>query len=384
MTGGVSEHLSGVDDAQLERWAYGRATTPEEQERATRASDELQRRATLDRERAERAAAEHAAAAAHALAVTNGEVDDPASEHPESPHRDDERRHRRRMLATGIAGVTVAALALVGGVIVLSQPDPDPLAIFERPDTDQDRDWAVRLASTFGGTFTAGPRAIELGDGYVAFVARVSTVSDGRSTVWDSYCLYVSDGGTEKGPWSLTATCTYPEKFEREGIVYAHRPSATSDGVDTVTWGPTAGPRLERNAPLIDDDRASASVLDWLVYPSTLEPDFFAAGTVDEPSQLLMGPAVVAVFTSSDDVDALLDADLVVSTHLLRGDAATTGTRLCVHVSVGDRSEATRCAALTAVRRDGIDVPLTAEGRSWLVSIGADGPGRRDYVRLLD
>ena len=235
--------MKHVDRGHLERWAYGRSTTPEEHERASLAADELQRRAALERERAELAATE-------AGAVSHGEVDDTVGEQPE-PLTDEERRYRRRMLATGIAGVTAAALALAGGIVVLSQPNPDPLAIFETGETQLDRDWAMRLIGQgFASQFTEGPRAVDLGDGFVAIAARVSTVPDGRSTPWDLYCLYVGFEAVESGGSSLSAFCTYPEQFERDGITFPQRTSTSGIGVDMVRWGPIGGPRLETEVPI--------------------------------------------------------------------------------------------------------------------------------------
>lgn len=380
----MSEHLSGVDDAQLERWAYGRATTAEEQERAGLAAAELQRRAATAREQADRADAERAAAAAHALAIAHCEADADASEHPDPPMSDGERRHRRRMLATGISGVVAAALALGAGVVVLSQPNPDPLAIFERDETQLDRNWAQRLESWGYSGFTAGPRAIEVGDGSVMVAARLSTVPDGRSTPWDSYCLFVSRPGDDDESWTSSGACTYPERFEREGIVMPERPSATGEGFDTYTWGPSGEPSFRANAPLDGNASLVSSVLDWMVWPDPRDPTFDAASVVGDSAQLLMGPSFVPLVNNDADLNAFLDAQFMVSTYLTRGQLTERGTQLCVHVTSGDGSEARGCKLLTDVRRDGIDVPITVDDSIWIVRIGADGSDRTDTVELQE
>lgn len=372
--------MKNVDRAQLERWAYGRWTTPEEHDRASLAADELQRRAALERERAELAAAE-----ALARAVALDGADDTARVLPE-PLTDDERRYRRRMLSTGIAGVTAAALALVGGIVVLSQPNPDPLAIFETDETQFDRDWTMRLISQgFASQFTDGPRAVDLGDGFTAIAARVSTVPDGRSTPWDLYCLYVGFEVVESGGSSISTFCAYPEQFERDGITFPQRTSTSGIGVDMVRWGPIGGPRLETEVPIEQAMTVTdPSVLFWLTYPASPDPDFDPASVVGDTGSLLMGPAQLPLLSSDADLTLFLEAQPRVSVYLTRGELTERGTQLCVHVSTADGPDALGCDLLTAVRRDGLDVPVTASGRSWLLRIGADGPDRTDTVELLD
>ena len=384
LTDRVSEHLSAVDDAQLERWAYGRATTPDEHSRAAFAAAELQRRATLERERAELAEGERAAAETHARAVANGNLDDTSSEHPESPLTDDERRHRRRMLATGWAGITAAALALAGGVAVLSQPNPDPMAIFDREETQLDRNWTQRLESWGYGPLTAGPRTIEVGDEYVVIATRISTVPDGRSTEWDSYCLHVaSPASTNDGSWGLSTACSYPEKFEREGLTLPDRPSRTGGGFDTAFWGPDGEPRFSRNEPLYEETGLVSSVLDWMSLPMSAGPESPGENLIDDPERLLMGPAVVPVMFEGDAASVFRDVELVASVLLISGERPADGPLLCVHVAVGDSEPRMPCTDLSTARREGFEVPFTVDGRTLVVAIGPDGRDRSDTVRLI-
>jgi hypothetical protein len=370
------DDVSTADAAQLERWAFSRADV--DAQRAEAALLELARRAEMARVEAEAASARvEAARAAEAEGADADDAEAVAAARAEH-------HHRRRMLATGVTGVVMAALTLVAAVVVIAQPEPEPLAIFGGPDAPQDREWADRITANVPGTITAGPRAIELGDGYVGVVTRISTVPDGRSTDWDSYCLSVAQGGTEKGGWALSTICTYPEKFEREGIVFPQRPSPTGEGIDTVTWAPTDAPRLARNMSLAVDAGRITSVLDWMAHPSAVDPDFSVESLLDEPAQLLMGPAFVPVSVAPADTDAFLDSELVTTAHLVSGLTPTSEPRLCVQVTAPDSSAASTCGLLSDARRGGLEVPMTTDGRTWIVTIEPDGPTRVDSVRLAD
>jgi len=378
----VSDDLSTVDAAQLERWAFGRATTPDDQARATAAIAELQRRAAAELERAHREAAERAAAEAHAREHGDAETGAaPAAE----PLTDSERRHRRRMLITGIAGLTAAALSLGAGVYVLNQPDPDsdPLAIFEREETQLDRDWATRLESWGYGPVTAGPRAIEVDDEVVVVAARISTVPDRRSTEWDAYCLFLAKPGVD-GSWEFSGTCTYPEKFERDGLTLLDRPSATGEGFDTASWGPTGGPQFQTNVPLNRDTGLITSVLDVLAFPRFVFEESASERLIDDESRLLMGPEFVTLFVEGPDIAAFRDSGIETQVLLISGERPSDSPLLCVHVDAGDGTTHMPCMALDTARREGMEVSFTAQGRNWLVSIGADGRERSDTVRLLD
>ncbi|UYN84496.1 MAG: hypothetical protein KIT89_04715 [Microcella sp.] len=382
----MSDDLSTVDAAQLERWAYGRPTTGEEQgrvehARAVAALAELRRRAAAEHERAQRELVERAAAEAHAS--ERGATEAAGAPGVEAL-TDSERRHRRRMLTTGIAGLTAAALSLGAGVYVLNQPDPDPLAIFEREETQLDRDWALRLDAGGFGPITTGPRAIELDDDRVIVVARVSTVTDGRSTEWDAYCLFMSSLPESDGSWGLSGACTYPERFERDGLILPDRPSLPGDGFDTAIWGPEGEPRIARNQPLYGEVGLISSVLDWLAAPANRDPQITADDLIDHSERLLMGPVVIPLSAEGADLAALRDSGIQAIAMLIAGERPSGSPRLCVYVDLGDGTSRLPCAALGTVRREGIEVPVTANGRNWLVTIGADGRERSNTVRLLD
>lgn len=370
----MADGLSAASDAQLARWAYGRAGSDADRQLAEAAQREIARRTE---------AARVAADAARLAALQAAEAAEVASDDDTSTATADE-RHRRRMLATGLSGVVAAALALGAGVVVLAQPAPDPLGIFAGPTSEDDAQWAARITANIPGTITAGPRAIELGDRYVAVVTRMSTVPGGQSTAWDSYCLTVSEGGTENGGWALTTTCTFPEKFEREGIVFYQGPSASGQGLDAVTWSSTSPPRLERHVPPNPANAPVSSVLDWMAYPSPLDPDFSVQSLLDEPTELLMGPTYVALAPDPEDTEAFYDSDLTTTVHLSAGLTAVSEPRLCLQVTGPEGSAASTCGLLGDARREGLEVPISLDGRTWIVAVAPDGPNRTDTIRLAD
>jgi hypothetical protein len=279
------------------------------------------------------------------------------------------------MLATGIAGVTAAALALVGGLASLSQPVTDPLALFELPDTERDQQWAERLLSAGVADVTLGPRVVDLDDGTLAIVFRSAAVADGRSTEWDPYCVLVSDPAMEGPAWTTGGACVLPELFEQGGLVATLAPSERGGGLDAVAWGPIGAPRLERNVPYTEGGYlGGTTVLDRMIYPS--EPLDF----VDNPERLLLGPSTLLA-GEADDGDTSF---VIASTYLLASEVEGAEPALCVHIGANDGSSATRCATLSEVRRSGIDLPITASGRSWLVTIDPDGPNRSDALTLVD
>ena len=346
----LEQSVSAADDAQLERWAYGRATTPDEESRALLAAAELQRRAVID--------------------VL--EVAEDVSEHP-APLADTEKRYRRRMLATGIAGITAAALALGAAVVVLSQPNPDPMAIFERPETEADREWAQMLALDPESTFTAGPRVFRDDDGIVGVVARVSTVPDGRSTDWDAYCLYL---GRELGDGSLSITneCTHPEQFDAVGLSVLERGSSNGDGYDLAIWGPVGEPRVERNMPL-EAALAPPSVLDLLANPLIgLEEELNSLSIVDEPNRLLMGPRL------ANQAPLIAGDPLIAQLYLLEGltESPEPEPELCMHLSHTQTTPLTVCRPLWNARSSGIILQTVIADEIWTVIVDATGTVRAE------
>jgi hypothetical protein len=369
LTALVSDDLSAVDDAQLERWAYGRADG--DAQRAQAAQFELARRAEATRAakaEAERIEAERAEAAR--LAAKQSGDDETAPEHP--PLTDDERRHRRRMLTTGWAGVVAAALALVGGVAVLSQPDPDPLALFERAPTERDEQWEARLLGTGITGVTLGPRVVDLDDGTLAIAFRSAAVGDGTSTEWDPYCVVLHDPALEGRPWTSAGACAIPEQFEEFGIIARLAASEAGTGQDAIVWGPVGGPRLERNVPYNPGgDPVGTSVLDRMVFADT-DTSF-----IDDASRLLLGPSTVLAGEAPDSTFVLA------STYLLRSETAGGEPTFCVHIGANDGTSSTACALLSAVRQAGIDVPISAGGNTWNIRIDPDGPNRQDTLELV-
>ena len=363
----MSDDLSAVDDAQLKRWAYGRVDG--DAQRALAAQLELARRAEAARAaEAERIAAERAEAAQ--LAAEQPRDNAAGAEHPALT--DDERRHRRRMLVTGWAGVAAAALALVGGVAVLGQPDPDPLALFERPASERDEQSEAWLLAVGVSAVTLGPRVVDLENGMLAIAFRSAAVGDGTSTEWDPYCVVIRDpNAAVDRAIAVDGGCVSPEQFAREGLVAPVRLTAEMSDLDAVIWGPVGPPRLERG---IDDYLRfvlGESVIDRMVYPDA------DTSIVDDPSRLLMGPVTLLAGEGANE------SFVLASTYLVRSETEGGEPTFCVRVGADDGTSSTACALLSAVRQAGIDVPISAGGNTWNIRIDPDGQNRQDTLELV-
>lgn len=297
---------------------------------------------------------------------------------------------RRRTLIMRTAALTVAALVVGATALALSAPgtDPDPLAIFDRAETESDQGWAELLTQDYVTTITLGPRTVDLGNDRVAIAFRSAAVADGRSTEYDPYCLVTSD--TSGG--GLSGQCVTPERFTSEGIVLPIAPSASGDGFDTAIWGPTGFPQLETDRAL-EPLTAASNILDSMAFSSVVEVGVDPIAIVSKPDWLLMGPVQVPTYFESSSQsssesssesnpellsDRSIDASdappsIVTSTYLLRGESTATSAVFCAHAAVSDSEATTMCAPLSAVRRQGLEFTVIVQERAWVVSIGADG-----------
>lgn len=365
-------------DRELQRLAYARATTPEEQARAAAAGEELARRAAAaEAQRATTTAAEQSEDAVPA---------EPAENHAENSAEDAAQNpalhaHRRRMRTVGLAGVLAAALALPGVAWALSLPDPDPLAIF---DDQQDPAVVAALTELIGpdamAAITSGPQLARFDGDIVAIAFRASTVPDGRSTVGDAYCLLTArepDVGLEQeSPQVVGGRCATPERFAEEGVIAlaGPYPEETESSVDTVVWGPEGSPRLARDTPL-DELEWAGSVTDALAYGALRPGGFASAPEIDGAERLVMGPAEIASSSAAEG------GTLTVRAYLI--ESAVEGVQglapeYCLLVTVDDEETSTECAALPLVERQGLSVRSTEEGENWLVELGPDGSIRFD------
>ncbi|MGV3732292.1 MAG: hypothetical protein ACO1N6_02705 [Microcella sp.] len=370
----MSSEFDGVDDAQLEQLAFGRQGRVYDRELAEAALRELARRADARPSPPGRGAPLPGAAQ-----PSDPGTSIPAGSLPLEP--DPTENHRRRMRVTGIVAATTAALALVGiaPLITAAPSTGDPLAIFERPASAADAAWATQLTRDYVSGITLGPRTIDLGDGLTAVVFRSAATVDGRSTAFDPFCLWVSEGGSATAPRALSGTCTLPERFAEEGLRIDLRPSPQGGGLDVVTWGPTGTPQLDRNQPA-SSLSGVRSVLDWLVFPSYLDGDPLAI--VDDPERLLMGPSIVPLY-GPEGPNSL---DHQTWAYLQEGQSVDDPV-LCVVTLVTDLTadqlaplETRTCAPLDAVRRQGLAHTVTSAGTDWEVLIGPDGDGRSDRI----
>lgn len=361
----MSENLSAEDEAQLARWAFGRPSTPAEVARAELAADELHRRAIVERERSDAEAA-RVAVAPRTLASGHGEGDDAADDDVELSWTRKELRHRQRMRATGIVGVVSAVIALGAVVEVQRQPDPDPLAIFERPASQLDEEWAERLALDLPFEVTAGPRVIDSRGNLDVIAARVSVVPDGRSTAYDAYCLYLGLV-FEEGGWSITADCTYPARFDEVGLSSTISASIEGEGFDNVVWGPIGAPHVETNAPneVADDN---LNLVEWLMQPNYIalaRADPFES--IDQPERLLAGPKL------ANEAREIAGEDLTVEVFLLAGTDGRSEPDLCIHVEHPAAEPATSCKDLSTAVRNGLGLILEIDGEPWIVSVSDNG-----------
>lgn len=380
--GGASGgEFDGVDDAQLEQFAFGRQGRVYDRELAEAALLELIRRGT-----ARAAAAGSGTVSDAAPDIAEVPADRSTDTAPGSPEGtpDANERHRRRMRTTGIVAATSAALALIGIAPLLSPENrSDPLAIFEQPAGPDDAAWAAQLTRDYVTGITLGPRSVDLGNGATAIVFRSAATLDGRSTAFDPYCLWVSEGGSSTAPGSLSGTCTLPERFVAEGLRVDLRPSTQGGGLDVVTWGPTGSPRLNRyQAP--SSFGGVRSVLDWLVFPSTSTGE--PRAVADDLSRVLMGPSIVPL----NDRQGVSGLDLTTWAYLEEGRADDEPV-LCIVTYAGDPAspaiqprETRTCAPLSVVRRQGLAHTVTSGGLAWEVLIGPDGEGRSDRVQPAD
>ena len=270
------------------------------------------------------------------------------------------------MRVTGIVGVVSAVIALGAIVEVQRQPDSDPLAIFDRPATRVDQEWAERLSQDPALVVTSGPRVITREGRLDVIAARISTVPDGRSTSYDAYCLYLGLV-FEEGGWSLTADCTYPARFEEAGLSSTISASVEGAGFDNVVWGPIGAPRVERNVPneVADDNR---NLVEWM-----MQPNYIALAranpleNVDEPERLLAGPKL------ANDVREIAGEDLTVEIFLLAGSDGRSEPDLCIHVQHPAAEPATSCRDLSTAERNGLGLMLQIAGEPWIVSVSDNG-----------
>ena len=394
----MSREFDHDDDEQLAVWAFGRQGVVTDRELAEAALRELLRRGeaaapdsagkgsgamTPDSSAAQGSAAtapagvrdQGASLASSETPAEQGGLSAAAREHPDSPADD---RHRRRMRRTGIAGIVAAALALVGGVAQLSYPSDDPLAVFTRPATAEDLAWADRLAQGFADDMTTGPRAIDLGGDLIAIVFRAAAVADGRSTEYDPYCMVISSGADEPDVGIINGGCTLPETFAAEGLIIPVGATVGGGGSDAVAWGPVGAPRLTTDLPL-NDVGIATSAIGWMVYASfgPLDPDMLVG--VDESDPLLLGPAPMPLVEN-----AAFDLGIGATAYLVEGSSEASGPVLCAVATGPGTNETSSCAPLSTVRRSGLQFVVVADDREWVISIGADGPGRIDTLRAAD
>lgn len=369
----MHDDLSTVDARQLQVWAYGRQGAGTAPHLAEAAQREIARRAAVAR-------AEAARAEAHALEAERSEADPAAADEDTAPPplTDEERTHRRRMLATGFTGVAAAALCTLIGVTLLMQPNPDPLAIFDRPATQLDVAWQAQLEMIgYGPSITLGPRVVDFGEGRVGIVFRTAARADGGSTEWDPYCLLITRGvpGTEALTW--TGTCVLPDTFNRDGIAL---PAGLSDGyggIGIAAWGPTGPPRVERNSSIVQTDGNMHSILDWLTFAS-VDASSDPLAIIDDPDRLLLGPGMLYL------AEDLSNSGVLTNLYVMAGATDGAPPLLCLHTALPNGDALRSCEDLSTVREFGWQIMIVAEGGEWMLGIGADSANHSISLRRVD
>lgn len=282
------------------------------------------------------------------------------------------------MLATGRTGVAAAAIAALVGVTLLMQPNPDPLAIFDRPPTQLDAEWRAELERVgVASTVSLGPRVLELSDDRVAIVFRSAARADGVSTEWDPFCLLLPEGepGTDAMMW--TGACVFPDEFEQSGIALPFRGSDGSRGAETAVWGPEGPPRIERNRPVDAAVLDFGGVLDWMLYPSFGADGESLVAIVNEPERLLLGPSNLHIATEAS-------TDLTTHLYLIEGLTEAAGPQLCLHVAPPGADSTTNCEELATVRQFGWGIVLTIGDEDWMLEITPDASSHSLSLRPLD
>ncbi|MBX9717619.1 MAG: hypothetical protein K2X36_02105 [Microbacteriaceae bacterium] len=363
----MNRDLSHADGHELERLAYSRADTPERMALADAAAQELARRA--DVVAAERASAELAASIASL----------PEQNERESALDDAEEGRRRRMRAVGVAGVISALLALPTMGWALALLDPDPLAIFDEPESQEDREWAERLSQGYASDITRGPRVTPLGNDRFGIMYRASTVPDGRSTEWDLYCIVVADLPEGSGGWGGGGSCVLPSVFEEAGLAAGmNGPVGSTYGSDVFAWGPIGRPRLDNDQSLRSNEQ-TLSVLDVIAfgaYGATTVADPFE--DLADPDRLLMGPSAVYVSRESEASGADFSAYLIKSTDP-EGEP-----EYCLRARHPDVDSVTSCSTLSSVERSGLSVQLRTPESVWTVGVNIDGSVSSSVFPLAD
>jgi len=232
----MSEDLSAVDDAQLARWAYGRAETSFEADRAQRAAQELRRRA-------EQIALGHAA---RLDTVANPIVHNESAAGSDDKDREIGGPVRPTRWRLMLAAAAVGALVVGGAVALPRLLDPGPtapssLSVFDRPPSGTERMLLAALQNA-GQVVNVSPRVVGMIE-YGTILAYLSIVREQDQPERDMVCLAVSEFERQAQADAISDwRCLERVAFEVEGF------STTllgRGGEYDVEWGPTGGAQLD-------------------------------------------------------------------------------------------------------------------------------------------
>ncbi len=236
----MSEDLSSVDDAHLAAWAYGRAASPDEVDRAHRAALELARRA------------EHAASSAPAQtsSATSSTAHHTAADRTDAESIEGEDEPEAGISIRGRVAIGAGVAVLLVGAVIASQallaPRPSTassLEIFDRAETADERA-LIGLFERAGERVSLGPR--ELGDvGFGTIVAYRSLVNSSgvQEPTLDLVCVAAAEFTLRTQNTQISnPTCVARAVFEQRGL------TTTLYGIGgqyDVEWGPQGAAQLD-------------------------------------------------------------------------------------------------------------------------------------------
>ena len=246
----MNEDLSAVDAAQLTAWAYGRAASADEADRAHRAALELARRAEHAVSSASSQALGTTHSATHPTAPRHATAEPSDAEHSGTEPIVDEDEpeagigiRRRVAIGAGVAALLIGAVIASQALLAPRPSTATSLDIFDRAETADERA-LIGIFERAGERVSLGPR--ELGDvGFGTIVAYRSIVTSlgGQEPTRDLVCVAAAEFTQRTQNTTISnPTCVTRTVFEQRGL------TTTLYGIGgqyDVEWGPLGAAQLD-------------------------------------------------------------------------------------------------------------------------------------------